>query len=365
MYLKELKLTNFKNYAAEHFLFSPKLNCIVGENGMGKTNLLDAIHYLCMCKSHFLVPDKAITQYDTSFFRMEGLFEKAQVQDKIVCKYQLRKPKVFEKNKIEYQKLSEHIGQYPLIMVCPDDSILLSGGSENRRQFINVLLVQLDAAYLIHLIQYNKVLKQRNAFLKNVGHPSEIDVDLLQIYNQQLEAPAVYIYQKRKDYLERLQPLFAKYYRLISGDREVVHFDYFSPLSDENIAVLLAESQEKDIWLQRTTKGIHKDDMKLFIGEYLLKKNASQGQMKSYLLALKLAQYALLKQLSADLPILLLDDIFDKLDKNRVENLLELLLDIEFGQIFITDTHPNRLSSLLSTKEYNKFIIIEGTSKPL
>jgi len=270
-----------------------------------------------------------------------------------------------ERNKVAYTRFADHIGLLPMIMITPDDTLLITEGSENRRQYIDVLLVQLDKVYLNHLMAYNKVLQQRNAFLKQYKHPSEIDFTLLEIYNQQLLAPAAYIHRQRQLILEKLKPIFQQYYSAISGDQEQVDFVYHSQLNENTLTNLLAESQEKDAWLQRTTKGVHKDDIKLQINRYPVKKFASQGQLKSYLLALKLAQYELLRQESEVAPLVLLDDIFDKLDKKRVRHLLELLLERDFGQIFITDTHEDRIVEIVSGLEtgFKRFFIREGQAE--
>ncbi|MDC0230335.1 DNA replication/repair protein RecF [Aureispira] len=365
MYLEGLKLVNFKNYESQTLEFSPKLNCFVGDNGMGKTNLLDAIHYLCMCKSHFLIPDRFVVRHEHDFFRIEGMFSRDAKDELIVCKYKQGDRKVIERNKFQYDKLSEHVGFLPMVMVCPDDSDLITNGSEIRRKYMDVLLVQSDRLYLNHLISYNKVLKQRNAFLKNYSHPDEIDYTLLKVYDLQLIKPANYIFNKRKLILQRLKPIFQEFYNKISGSKESVDFDYFSFMHEMSLLELLQESREKDAWLRRTTKGIHKDDIKFFIDKYPVKKNASQGQLKSYLLALKLAQYQLLKEETTVNPLLLLDDIFDKLDANRVKYLLELLLTCDFGQIFITDTHDRRIIEILNNfnSGYTQFIVKDGTAK--
>jgi DNA replication and repair protein RecF len=364
MHLKQLKLTNFKNYDSQTLEFSARLNCFVGENGMGKTNLLDAMHYLCMCKSHFLLPDKLVIRHGEDFFRMEGAFNRKEKKEMVVCKYQARSRKVIERNKVAYQRFSDHIGLLPMIMITPDDTLLITEGSENRRQYIDVLLVQLDSTYLNYLIIYNKVLQQRNAFLKTHKHPQEIDYDLLAVYNQQLLAPAQYIYERRALILEQLKPVFQSYYKAISGDKEQVSFEYNSQLKDKSLKDLLEESEEKDAWLQRTTKGIHKDDIKLQINDYPVKKFASQGQLKSYLLALKLAQYELLRQESEVAPLVLLDDIFDKLDDKRVGHLLQLLLERDFGQIFITDTHQSRIAEIVGKldSDFKQFTVVNGVA---
>lgn len=365
MFLQQLKLTNFKNYEFQTLDLSPKLNCFVGDNGMGKTNLLDAIHYLCMCKGHFGLTDRQVIRHEGDFFRIEGHFLRSNKKETIVCKYQPKSRKAIERNKVAYTRFADHIGLLPMIMITPDDTLLITEGSENRRQYMDVLLVQLDKVYLNHLMTYNKVLQQRNAFLKQYKHPLEIDFTLLEIYNQQLLTPAAYIHEQRQLILEKLKPIFQQYYRTISGDQEQVDFVYNSPLNEKTLVELLTESQEKDAWLQRTTKGVHKDDLKLMINNYPVKKFASQGQLKSYLLALKLAQYELLRQESEVAPLVLLDDIFDKLDKKRVRHLLELLLERDFGQIFITDTHEDRIVEIVAGlgTDFKRFLIREGSAE--
>lgn len=362
MHLHRLHLVHFKNYDQQELSLSPQLNCFVGENGMGKTNLLDAIHYLCMCKSHFSLPDRQVVQHGADFFRIEGDFERAGQEEEVVCTYAPRLRKTLLRNKVPYKRLADHIGFLPLIMIAPDDTLLITEGSENRRQFLDVLLVQLDPTYLRQLMTYNKVLQQRNAYLKSTKHPLEVDTALLEIYNQQLLAPAQYIYQQRQQIVARLMPVFQQYYKVISGDREQVTLLYQSQLTEQNLLQLLTESQEKDAWLQRTTKGIHKDDLKLLINNYAVKKFASQGQLKSYLLALKLAQYELLRQEVELSPLLLLDDIFDKLDNKRVEQLLTLLLERDFGQIFLTDTHESRIVRIIEglQADFKQFVVEDG-----
>ncbi|WP_052597078.1 DNA replication/repair protein RecF [Aureispira sp. CCB-QB1] len=367
MHLQELTLSNFKNYDNQVLQLSTKLNCFVGENGMGKTNLLDAIHYLCMCKSHFSLPDRQVVRHGEDFFRIEGYLERGEKREQVVCKYAPKIKKVMERNKVTYKRLADHIGLFPMIMITPDDTLLITEGSENRRQFVDVLLVQLDANYLNHLMVYNKVLQQRNAFLKSFKHPLDINFELLEIYNQQLLIPANYIYQERQKIIAKLKPIFQTYYKIISGDKEQVDLSYHSQLSEQKLERLFAESQEKDTWLQRTTKGIHKDDLKLLINDYPVKKFASQGQLKSYLLALKLAQYELLRQESDVAPLVLLDDIFDKLDKKRVQQLLELLLERDFGQIFITDTHENRIAKIVTGlgTDFKQFHVSNGMASEM
>lgn len=367
MHLGKLKLTNFKNYGNQQLTLSTKLNCFVGDNGMGKTNLLDAIHYLCMCKSHFSLPDRQVIRHDEAFFRLDGFFTKQEAPEHIVCKFQPSKKKVIERNKIAYERLAEHIGRYPMVLVTPDDNQLLTDGSEYRRQFLDISLSQLDQQYLKALIHYNKVLQQRNAFLKQHDHPQQINIDLLEVYNHQLLQPAAIIHTFRKEFITNLIPAFQDYYAQISGEKETVSLEYQSQLSTSSMEALFEESKEKDCWLQRTTKGIHKDELKLKMNGFPVKKFASQGQLKSYLLALKLAQFEAIAQALKFKPILLLDDIFDKLDQHRVKQLLTLLLSQNFGQIFITDTHEHRIASIVSgfQSDYKEFRIDQGVATEL
>lgn len=359
--LKSLKLTNFKNYETLSLEFSDSLNCIVGENGMGKTNLLDAIHLLCLGKSHFQYSDKQLIKIGEDFYRLEGTFRRLNKKELVVAKYQKAKRKTIERNKSAYKRLSDHVGLMPLVIIAPDDAQLILEGSEERRRFMDFSLVQLDQLYLQHLMQYNKTLQQRNALLKAAPHPLEIDFDLLETYDQLLETPATYIFEKRTAFLEQIYPVFQEYYEAISGGKEAVELSYRSQLQEQSLSELLQATRDKDAILQRTTKGIHKDDLKLEIKEQKLKNFGSQGQLKSYLLAMKLAQYELLRQEQEITPILLLDDIFDKLDAKRVRQLLDLLLERSFGQIFITDTHQDRVADILENVRYKtsfkKFVI--------
>ncbi len=364
MFLQSLKLTQFKNYENQQLELSPQLNCFVGKNGMGKTNLLDAIYYLCMCKSALAMPDSNLVLHNKDFFRLEGLFFKAEKKYKIVGKVVPRKKKEIECNAIPYKRLIEHIGFLPVVMIVPDDTRLATEGSEDRRRFLDNTLSQIDSAYLTALVQYNRLLKQRNAALKQMGAQRNYDPALLRTYDQQMEAPAGLIYQKRKDFQFLLLPLLQEYYSVISNAQESVSCSYKSQLHDTSFADLLQEVGEKDRILQRTTAGVHRDDLLFKIGDYPLKKYASQGQLKSFVLALKLAQYEVLRKEKKEQPILLLDDIFDKLDRSRVKHLVSLLLERDFGQVFITDTHEDRLGTILSefALDYCTFVVNEGSA---
>jgi DNA replication and repair protein RecF len=340
----------------------------VGQNGMGKTNLLDAIYYMCMCKSHFKTSDKHITKHEASFFRLEANFVSGNTKetlrvDKIIAKVQARKIKEFECNKAVYERLSDHIGRFPVVMIAPDDTLMAMEGSEERRRFLDNTLCQLDNQYLTYLMHYNKVLSQRNKLLKQFAETRTFDKILVQSYDAQLLPSANYIHQKRQEWMVDFEPIFVDYYNQISGEREAVKCIYQSKLSETDFESLLSETLEKDRILQRTTMGVHKDDLKFVFNDVPVKQFASQGQLKSYILALKLAQYELLRQEKEIAPILLLDDIFDKLDESRVQHLLELLIQKkEFGQVFITDTHENRVTEIIEKFEVNfgKFIVRNG-----
>lgn len=369
MKIQQLKLTHFKNYETGHFVFSDRLNCFVGKNGMGKTNLLDAIYYLCMCKSHRGVNDRNVVQHSLDFFRLEGHFihEKKEgnkkVKNKIVAKVKPGKKKEIEKNDVAYQKLSEHIGMLPVVIIVPDDTIMATDGSEERRRFLDNTLSQLDAEYLSNLITYNKVLKQRNSALKKFAETRSFNHELLDIYDDQLIGPAQIIYEKRREFVASFRPVFKKFYQAISSGQEKVDCTYTTSLKESDFAIQLKESREKDKILTRTTCGIHKDDLGFRIDKHLLRKFGSQGQLKSYVLAIKLAQYDFLKKNHTSNPILLMDDIFDKLDGERVEQLIQLILEKNFGQVFITDTHESRVEEIIKNFEtdYKKFYIENGT----
>ena len=348
MHLSSIKLTQFKNYEAYHVHFSPTVNCIVGLNGMGKTNLLDAIYYLCMCKSHFSIPDRLLVQKKLDFFRLEGHFTKKEKLLNVVAKVQPKeKKKEIELNGVPHKKLADHIGLLPIVMITPFDADLAFDGSEVRRRFLNNSLAQIDPQYLQAELTYNRLLRQRNALLKSFAGRL-VNPALLDTLDEQLSPLAKIIHDKRKAFCTDFFPVFKQYYQIISNEQEQVACRYRSQLDGNDLAPLLKASREKDVLLQRTTVGTHKDDLVFTIEEQILKKFASQGQLKSYILALKLAQYEIVKIHKTSRPLLLLDDIFDKLDNNRVQQLLQLLFKNDFGQIFFTDTDEQRLLSLIA-----------------
>ncbi|WP_116107113.1 DNA replication/repair protein RecF [Lewinella sp. IMCC34191] len=366
MHLSSLKLTQFKNYERQSLRFSPRLNCFVGFNGAGKTNLLEAIYYLCMSKGYGSAVDQYNIRHGDRVARLEGLFDLDDgAQDKIVIKLRKRQRKIIERNGTPYERISEHIGRYPVVIVTPDDISLVLEGSATRRRLLDNSLSQTDPQYLTQLITYNKLLENRNAQLKELDG-REDTTGLLDVYNAQMAEPANYIFEKRRDFVAPFTELLLEAYAAISGEREEVGLEYQSQLSAQGWEELLAERSEKDRILQRTTGGIHRDDL-VFVQEgHPLKRVASQGQLKSFVLSLKLAQYRLLERSTARTPILLLDDIFDKLDHERVRQLLELVMSSAFGQLFITDTDPERVTSLIGDHpemEWERFLVAEGVAR--
>lgn len=349
MYLSQIKLTNFKSYELQAFDFSPRLNCLTGLNGVGKTNVLDAIHFLCLCKSHAGLNDKHLVRHDASFFRLEGRFELGTSSTKIVAKYQSGQRKEIERNGTTYDRLTDYIGQFPVVMIAPDDVALVQEGSEDRRRFLDATLSQISPDYLQNLLIYNALLKQRNALLKHFAEQRRFDEVLLESLDRQMPQPARVIFEQRRQFVESFQPLFLEYYATISGSREQVKVRYDSDLAKGEFETLLREAQEKDRYLQRSSVGPHRDDLALFMDDQPVKKFASQGQLKSFLLALRLAQYEVLRRQKEISPILLLDDIFDKLDAQRVRQLIALLIGRDFGQIFITDTQRDRIETVIAS----------------
>ncbi|MGY8911184.1 MAG: DNA replication/repair protein RecF [Flavobacteriales bacterium] len=357
MYLQKISVVNFKNIDSQSFDFQEKINCFVGDNGVGKTNVLDAIYYLSFTKSYFNAVAIQNIKHGEGFFMIEGDYLLNDRNEKIVCSLKKGQKKVLKRNDKAYSKFSEHIGQFPLVIISPADRDLVTEGSDTRRKFIDGVISQQNKTYLQDLISYSKVLSQRNALLKYFAANRVFDASNLEIYNDQLTSYGTRIYNVRKAFLEQFIPIFNEKYQIISGDKEQVNLNYKSQLHDFEMSDLLKKSLEKDKILQYTTSGIHKDDLSFEIGEYPIKKFGSQGQQKSYLIALKLAQFEFIKQQSNVLPILLLDDIFDKLDENRVSQIIDLVNNDEFGQIFITDTHADRTENILKqgSKEYQIF----------
>lgn len=359
MYLKTLTLTNFKNYEQADLEFSPRINCFVGNNGVGKTNILDAVHYLSLTKSFFNAIDSISIRHGEDYFIINGKFTGRDEEDQIFCAFQRQKQKVMKKNGKEYQKLSDHIGKFPVVMISPADSALISEGSEERRRFLNKIISQYDPEYLDSVLKYNKALQQRNRLLKEFKETGQFDKDALMIWNVQLVKYGEYVYRERKNLVNELIPVFQEYYSLISSEKESVRLSYRSHLSEGDFAETLVSTMSKDRFLEYTTTGIHKDDLILEMSGYPVKSLGSQGQQKSYLVALKLAKFDYINRRSGITPVLLLDDIFDKFDAERVEQIIRLVGSSRFGQIFITDTHQSRLKEILSSHntDYKLFMI--------
>ncbi len=347
MILNSLSILNFKNYEQAELSFSPGVNCFVGNNGEGKTNLLDAIHYLSVCKSGFNPVDRQNIRLGEGFFILQGVFEKNGRSDTIGCSFKRGQRKQVRKNKKEYERLADHIGLYPVVMITPYDVELIYEGSEVRRKFMDSIISQYKRPYLESLMAYNKILQQRNAQLKQFGETRQFREDLLQVWDHQLIPHGRCVFEERKAFIDIFLPQFQHIFEIISGGKDRIDLDYKSDLYHASFEDVLRMARENDRFRQYSTAGIHKDNLIFQIMEQPLKKFGSQGQQKSYLIALKLAQFELIRQQTGITPILLLDDIFDKLDMDRVRQLMELVQTEKFGQIFITDAHAGRMPEVL------------------
>ena len=349
MFLKKISLYNYKNISEASYDFDVKINCFVGKNGVGKTNVLDAIYHLAYGKSYFNPLAAQNIKHGEEFFVIDGEFEKGNRNEQIVSSFKKGQKKILKRNGKPYEKFSDHIGFIPLVIISPADNDLIIEGSETRRKFIDSVISQLDSTYLQELIQYQKIISQRNALLKYFALNHVFELDTLSIYNEQLNGLGQNIFEKRKSFIEEFLPIFNKHHQAITGSAEEVQLVYESHLFENNTLTLLELNLAKDRALQYTSVGIHKDDLAFQIDHYPIKKFGSQGQQKSFLIALKLAQFEFVKKQSGEKPILLFDDIFDKLDESRVSKIVEMVNQEEFGQLFISDTHPERTENIVKT----------------
>ena len=365
MHLQSLSILDYKNIEQVEILLNPKLNCFLGDNGAGKTNILDAIYFLSFCRSFFNPVDSQNIRHGNDFFMIQGKFFRNDDEVLVTCGYKNGQQKQFKKNHKPYKRLSDHIGLFPMVIISPSDSILILGGSEERRKFMDGVISQYDHSYLDALIRYNRALLQRNNLLKQFSESGSFDTDTLSIYDEQLIDQGKIVYQKRKNFIENLIPVFQEFYEFVSGGKENVSLEYASCMDQGNFREQLNASLKRDRISMFTNTGIHKDDLNLLLEGFPIKKLGSQGQNKTYVVALKFAQFEFLKNASEIKPILLLDDIFDKLDKNRVSKIIGLVSEDRFGQIFITDTNREHLEKIVEdTREFNTnykiFKIVEG-----
>ncbi len=357
MFLKTLSLVNYKNFTTAAFDFDSKINCLVGHNGVGKTNVLDSIYHLSFGKSYFNPITSQNINHDAEFFVIDGALQKNDREEHILVSAKRGQKKVIKRNNKAYEKFSEHIGFIPAVIISPGDRDLIIEGSETRRKFMDGVISQSNQEYLNALIQYGKVIAQRNALLKFFAANSKFDRDTLDIYNAQMSELGNLLFEKRKVFLEEFIPIFDKRYAEITNQKEKVAITYKSQLFEKPISELLEKNLQKDMMLQYTSVGLHKDDLSFEIEGHPIKKFGSQGQQKSFLIALKLAQFDFIKKLSKSSPLLLLDDIFDKLDEQRVAHIVALVAENELGQIFISDTHPERTEKVVkeSNQSYKMF----------
>lgn len=361
MILKKISILNYKNIQVADLTFSPKLNCLIGHNGEGKTNLLDAVYYLSFCRSAFNPIDSQVITHDRDFFVLDGLYlNDMGDEERIYCGMKRGTRKRFKRNQKEYKRLSQHIGLIPLIFVSPADTALIDGGSDGRRRFLDMVISQLDYSYIELLSRYNKALTQRNALLKAEHEP---DGALMEILEQEMATQGEAIYAKRDAFVREFIPVFQTIYDHVSGCHETVSLQYISHAQRGPLLDVIQRDRHKDRAVGYSLHGVHRDDLEMMIGGYQLKREGSQGQNKTYVLALKLAQFDFLKRTaSSTTPLLLLDDIFDKLDAGRVERIVNMVAGDAYGQIFITDTNRDHLDSILSRHsfDYKLFEVVHG-----
>lgn len=360
MILNRITILNYKNLEQVELSFSPKLNCLFGRNGMGKTNLLDALFFLSFCKSAGNPVDSQNIRHEADFFMIQGFYEEENGElEEIYCGMKRRQKKQFKRNKKEYSRLADHIGFIPLVMVSPADQELILGGSEERRRFMDVVISQFDKAYLEALIRYNKALAQRNVLLKS---DLPVDEELFTVWEEMMAQAGEVVFAKREAFIREFTPIFQDFYAYISQEHEAVTLTYESHARDTSLYEVIRQSRQRDQIMGFSLKGIHKDELVMQLGGYPLRREGSQGQNKTYLVALKLAQFDFLKRMGRTTPLLLLDDIFDKLDAHRVEQIVKLVAGKRFGQIFISDTNREHLDAILQKVEsdYRIFKVEDG-----
>ncbi len=345
MQIKELTILNFKNIQEANLSFSGGLNCFVGNNGEGKTNLLDAIHYISFCKSHTNTIDSQNILHDADFFMIKANCQNNDEIDEVYCGMKRRQKKIFKYNGKEYSRLSEHIGKIPVVLISPSDEGLIREGSDERRRFMDMVISQFDHQYIDSVVSYNKALQQRNFLLKE---ENVFDDSLFEVYEGKMSQDATEIYKKRLEFIEKFTPVFENIYNRITGGKEKIMLKYQSHIADGDLSDQLLKTRQRDLILGYTTRGIHKDELIMELNGFPIKLEGSQGQNKSFLIAMKLGQFGFLKKCTLKTPILLLDDLFDKLDSVRIENIIRLVTSEDYGQIFITDTNKNHLSDLLN-----------------
>lgn len=364
MILTELSIINYKNIAQAELILSPKINCFIGNNGMGKTNLLDAVYYLSFCKSYTNPVDSQIIKHDTDFCMLQGkyLFENSSTEE-IYSAIRRRQKKQFKRNKKEYERLSDHIGLIPLVMISPEDNELITGGSECRRRFMDMAVSQFDKEYLRALVRYDKALQQRNALLKS--EMKFIDSTLLELWEEQMVEEGIIIHKKRSEFIQLLTPIFNDFYTRISRSTEKVSFDYISQLNGGDFRNQIVANRQRDIAIGHTTTGIHRDELEMLLDSFPIKKVGSQGQNKTYFVSLKLAQFRYLLETGETTPLLVLDDIFDRLDSDRVEEIVKLVSEPDFGQIFLSDTNRGSLDRILErlNNESHLYMVTDGEIK--
>ncbi len=349
MYLSRLTLFNFKNYAEAEYNFGAGANAFTGNNGSGKTNILDAIHYLCLCKSYFNATDTHSVKHGESFFSISGSFDMEDTTEEIVVLVKTGQKKSVKRSQKEYQRLGDHVGLLPVVMEAPVDQELIIGGSEERRKLMDAIICQYDHAYLDDLVAYNRVLQQRNALVKQSSKGGFADPGLWQVWDEQLALYGHRVFDARTRFMEQFLPLFSSSYQYLTGENEVAAISYNSQLAEERLENILTRNLQKDLALQYTSSGIHRDDLVLTLNGHPVKRIGSQGQQKSVILALKLAQFHIIREAKGIKPILMLDDIFDKLDLQRITRLMELVSKETFGQLFLTDTSEEHVQKVFAT----------------